>query len=58
MIMNKNSKRYRGIFLLLIVTGFGFVTFEHYESVDLVFKDYQGHYIKGAWVTFVPLTKK
>lgn len=41
MIMNKNSKRYR---------GFGFVTFEHYESVDLVFKDYQGHFIKGAWI--------
>lgn len=41
MIMNKNSKRYR---------GFGFVTFETYGAVDLVFKDYYNHYIKGAWI--------
>ena len=41
MIMNKNSKRYR---------GFGFVTFESYKSVDGVFREYNNHYIKGSWI--------
>jgi len=41
MIMNKNSKRYR---------GFGFVTFESYECVDYVFRDYNNHFIKGNWI--------
>ena len=51
MIMNKNSKRYRGNLYVNII-GFGFVTFESYECVDYVFRDYSNHFIKGNWVLF------
>lgn len=44
MIMDKNSRKYR---------GFGFITFEDISSIDAVLINYDHHYLKGAWVTFL-----